>query len=83
MYFLINLGDFDRKIHQKWPCTGAQESKKSKIDRNELKRTQTIIKVHMKGFWVGPGTLRHHMSQPIFTHVFGYIWGVKPYMSTL
>ena len=61
-----------------WPCTGAQESKKSKIAKNGLKRTQTIIEVHIKGFWVGPGTLRYHMSQPIFSHFFGYIWGVKP-----
>jgi hypothetical protein len=59
-------------------CTGAQESKKSKIAKNELKRTQTIIEVHIKGFWVGPGAIRYHMSQPIFSHFFGYIWGVKP-----
>ena len=58
-----------------WPCTGAQESKKSKIAKNGLKRTQTIIEVHIKGFWVGPGTLRYHMSQPIFSNFFGYIWG--------
>jgi len=58
-----------------WPCTGAQESKKSKIAKNGLKRTQTIIEVHIKGFWVGPGTLRYHMSQPIFSHFFGYTGG--------
>ena len=63
-----------------WPCTGAQESKKSKIAENELKRTQPIIEVHIKGFWVGPGTLRYHMSQPIFSHFFGYTGRVKTHI---
>ena len=46
-----------------WPCTDAQELKKSKITKNGLKPTQTIIEVHIKEFWVGPGTVRYHMSQ--------------------
>ena len=58
-----------------WPCTGAQESKKSKIAKNGLKRTQTIIEVHIKVFWVGPGTVRYHMSQPIFSNFFGFPGG--------
>ena len=55
-----------------WPCTGAQESKKSKIAKNGLKRTQIIIEVQIKVFWVGPGTVRYHMSQPIFSYFFGF-----------
>ena len=56
-------------------CTGAQESKKSKIAKNGLKRTQTIIEVHIKGFWVGSSTLRYHTRQPIFSNFFCYTGG--------
>ena len=31
---------------------GVERSKKSKIDENGLKHTQTIIEVHIEGFYV-------------------------------
>ena len=47
-------------------CTGAQESKKVEIAKNELKHPQTIIECHTKGFKVRLGGLGCHMSQSIF-----------------
>ena len=38
-------------------CTGAQKSKKSKIGKSELKHTQNITGVHMKGFYVDSDVL--------------------------
>ena len=51
------------EAHEGW-CMGAQEAKKSKIAKNGLKRTETSIEVHIKVYWIGPGTVRYHMSQP-------------------
>ena len=46
---------------------GAQEPKKIKIAKNELKHSQTIIECHIKVFGVRTVGLGHHMSQFIFT----------------
>ena len=60
-------------------CTGAQEPKKIKIAKNELKHPQTIIECHIKVFGVRTIGVGHHMSQFIFTDfgLFVGILGVK------
>ena len=91
-YFCVFLMFFDDFVSSQIlgsvsrPCTGAYESKKTKIAKNEFKHPQTIIECHIKGFRVHPIGLGHHMSQSIFTDFRGF-WGVfaanMPYMSTL
>ena len=56
-------------------CTGAQESKKTGIAKNELKHPQTIIECHIKGFKVRLSGLGCHMSPSIFPDFRGF-WGV-------
>ena len=67
-------------------CTGAQEPKKIKIAKNELKPPQTIRESHIKVFGIRTVGLRHHMSQFIFTDFWGfwgYFGGKMHYMSML
>ena len=59
-------------------CTGAQESKKSKIAKNKLKRTQNMIEVRIKRFWVSPGTFRYHISQHILSYLYSCTRRQKP-----
>ena len=56
------------------PCTGAHESKKSKISKNGLKPTQTILEVHIKRSWVGRGTVRYHMTSWIIYFLRNQCW---------
>ena len=69
-------------------CTGAQESKKIEIAKNELKHPQTIIECHTKVFKVRLSDLGCHMSQSIFLDfrgfwvVFGGNMQYMTYMST-
>merc|ERR1712083_370849 len=55
-------------------CTDAQEPKKIKITKNELKHPQTIIECHIKVFGVRTIGLIHPMSQFMFTD-YGGFWG--------
>ena len=89
-WFLMIFDDFARSQlfgSVSRACTGAQESKKVEIAKNELKHPQTIIECHTKGFKVRLGGLGCHMSQSIFLD-FRWFWGVfggnmsyMPYMS--
>merc|ERR1712141_807746 len=54
---------------------GAQEPKKIKIAKNELKHPQTIIECHIKVFGVRGISLGHHMSH-FFLPILGYFGGI-------
>ena len=68
--FLMSFVDFGRfqllgSVNR--ACTSAQEPKKVKITKNELKQPQTIIKCHIKMFGIDTIGPAHHMCQFIVT----------------